>query len=265
MKIISYSGGKDSTALLLWAIENGMEFTAVYCDTGWESPVTYEYISMINERLLGGKLVTVKNRKYDGFYDLSIKKKRVASTMARFCTEELKLKPMREFIQEQGKFVFLYLGIRAEESPARARLVRNVYDNDFYKCTIKRPLLKWSIQEVIDIHKRHEIPFNPMYTKGYRRVGCFPCVMARHDEIRNIIRQHPERVEVIRQLERDLGRSFFPPDYIPEKYCTGRDPKSGKKFPWVDDVVKYLHDPNQSGLFEEPEVDSCFSYYKICE
>ena len=34
--IISFSGGKDSTALILWAKENLEEFITVFCDTGWE-------------------------------------------------------------------------------------------------------------------------------------------------------------------------------------------------------------------------------------
>ena len=42
--IINISGGKDSTATYLLAIERGMSFRAVFADTGHEAPPTYEFI-----------------------------------------------------------------------------------------------------------------------------------------------------------------------------------------------------------------------------
>jgi tRNA(Ile)-lysidine synthase TilS/MesJ len=45
IRIVQFSGGKDSTALVLWAREQwGDDFTPVFCDTGWEHALTYEYV-----------------------------------------------------------------------------------------------------------------------------------------------------------------------------------------------------------------------------
>ena len=47
--VISLSGGKDSTALLLFAIERGEEFEAVFADTGHEHPETYRYVEYLEQ------------------------------------------------------------------------------------------------------------------------------------------------------------------------------------------------------------------------
>lgn len=50
--IVTFSGGKDSLASLLWVRNNlTKDFITVFCDTGWEHPLTYKYIEEIRDRL----------------------------------------------------------------------------------------------------------------------------------------------------------------------------------------------------------------------
>lgn len=49
--VISISGGKDSTAMLLLAIERGIEFDAVFSDTGNEHQITYDYVRYLSDAL----------------------------------------------------------------------------------------------------------------------------------------------------------------------------------------------------------------------
>ena len=59
--VVSVSGGKDSTATYLLALEHtGGDFNAVFADTGNEHEATYSYIARLHERTGGPKVRTVK-------------------------------------------------------------------------------------------------------------------------------------------------------------------------------------------------------------
>ncbi len=51
INVISVSGGKDSLAQWLLAIENGVNHIAVFADTGHEHPQTLEYLDYLESRL----------------------------------------------------------------------------------------------------------------------------------------------------------------------------------------------------------------------
>lgn len=56
--IVNVSGGKDSTATYLLALQRGREFRAVFADTGNEHPLTYEFIESLPNKT-GGPVVEV--------------------------------------------------------------------------------------------------------------------------------------------------------------------------------------------------------------
>ena len=283
--------GKDSLAALLWVREHiTTNFTTVFCDTGWEHPLTYEYINRIADRL-NLDLVTLKSPKYDGMVGLAKQKKRWPSTRARFCTQELKTKPCIDYVLDNVQDNMLMIqGIRAAESPNRAAMSKQCtyfkyyfepygYDKagkpkmhtyrghdvrvfrKQYADDLLRPVFDWSAQQVIDYILSAGLEPNPLYTMGYKRVGCWPCVMASQRDILNISRQSPDRIEQIATLEHDLKSSFFGPDKIPAHAIT-----SGEKYPTINDVVQYVKWQNATGsLFDDDTATSCMSFYGLCE
>ncbi len=270
IRIIQFSGGKDSTALALWAREQwGDDFLPVFCDTGWEHPMTLAYIDKINAQVLGGRLVTLRSERFpDGMVALVVKKKRVPSRKARFCTEELKVIPSIEFVArlmaEQNDEATVYQGIRASESDSRRAAGRRFWSDD-YDCYIERPLFDWTSEQVFDLHKKHGVDPNPLYLLGAGRVGCFPCIQINHGELRRLTETLPEIWDRMAELEAAAaGRTFFPPNYIPERFCTRRDAKTGVLIPTLDDVRRYVTNPKQPEFWDdEPRV--CMSVYNLCE
>lgn len=293
--IVSYSGGKDSQACLIWATKTYAlkNIEAVFCDTGWENPVTYDHIKNTCSDL-GVKLTTIKSTKYNGMVDLAMKKGRFPSVKARFCTEELKAKPMIDWVLQQEDNLTIIQGIRSQESHSRSQMSKQCryfkyYFEPFshdkkgrpklhsyrkkevkdwvskYSDDILRPVFDWSGQEVIQYILDNGQQPNPLYFEGFKRVGCFPCIMSGHNEVAAILERYPGRFDLIEGLERQTGSSFFKIDFVPERYKTGTCNRTGKPFTTAADVRTYLSDKGATGDLFADEKFSCSSYYHLCE
>ena len=206
--VASVSGGKDSAAMCLWLQEQGIEHRRVFADTGWEHPLTYEYLRGPLTKALG-PIDEVRNTK-GGMEDFVLRHKQVfPSRVMRFCTQELKVRPLVAYVsgvQDEAGEVVSAVGIRAAESEARSKMPEWEWGDDF-DCDVWRPLLRWTEQEVIDIHHRHGLAPNPLYLKGATRVGCWPCIFARKAEIKLLADISPERIDRIRELEAEVAKA----------------------------------------------------------
>ncbi|MEY8486522.1 phosphoadenosine phosphosulfate reductase family protein [uncultured Parabacteroides sp.] len=288
--LVTFSGGKDSLASLLW-VQNNLtkDFVTVFCDTGWEHPLTYQYIEDISNQL-ELNLITIRSKKFDGMVDLAQKKLRWPSSQRRFCTSELKTIPMIDYVLDEiNDDILMIQGIRSAESAKRAEMRKQCTYFKYYvqpygkdkhgkdkfhtyrrkdvlefrskhSDDLLRPVFDWSAQQVIDYILDNGLQPNPLYRMGYKRVGCYPCIMASQQDMYNISVQDPNRIEYIASLEQQLNSSFCGPDKIPSKYYKGA-------YPLIGDIVRYVQGKRSTGsLFNDDDVaTSCMSYYGLCE
>lgn len=280
--VVCVSGGKDSTAMALWLEhESGLthERSYVFCDTGHEHPWTHEHVDLLAREL--GREVLRIHGPYT-FVSLAVKKQRFPSVRARFCTEELKVKPLAKWINEtlldriDGDPVVLQ-GVRREESAARAELPAWQPDQgkwrtrNYYDCPIWRPLLHWAAADVFAIHKRFGMPPNKLYLRGASRVGCFPCIHSGKADLRACFTLDPGLLPRLVDYETQVAAaskrgdaSFFAADKTParfhDKVC-----RTGESFASIEQVHRWAMEPGEAPLFAGFEPPTCFSQYGLCE
>lgn len=210
--VVSVSGGKDSTALWLWALRTGLSpLLPLFCDTKWESNKdgisTYAYLDELERRL--GPIRRVAS---EGFEERTRRGGTFPSRVRKWCSPELKVAmcaaELNLIRDETGEDVEVLIGFRKDESPKRATAPEREWMPD-YDCEVWRPILDWTIQDVIEEHRRAGVPMNPLYHLGAERVGCWPCIHAGKTEIALVARHDPERIERIAAMEADIGQTMF--------------------------------------------------------
>ena len=190
--VVPISGGKDSQSCVKLALQkfDKSEILGLFCDTKFEHPLTYAHVDKISEmygirikKLNNGDVPTLV-RKYGRF----------PSDAARFCTDELKIKVGKAFYkklaQEQGQGFEVWYGMRKAESSQREKRYAGTVCDDIYPphlfmpskypqylaklgVMIRLPIVDWQTEDVFEFLDGEQ---SPLYSMGFDRVGCFPCL-----------------------------------------------------------------------------------------
>lgn len=277
--ICSVSGGKDSAAARLYLRELGIpdsQVRNVAMDTGWEWSGWRDYVEGPLTAAIGPIEIIGSSRSLPQWAE---HKGMFPSRLRRWCTDLNKVQPFAAYIHaalQRGEDPLIVVGIRASESIARA-LMPEWEDQDAYDAECWRPILTWTLQDVIDIHQRHGLVPNPLYLKGAKRVGCWPCIYAGKDEIKLVAEVDPGRIDEIRALEasvtiaaEDIVRRRGEDLKQPRTFFAARSP-DGTAWP-IDRVVKWSralrggkHEDRRLGLLESAGINDGCMRWGLCE
>jgi phosphoadenosine phosphosulfate reductase len=90
------------------------------------------------------------------------------------CCNIRKVEPLNRALAGNDCWV---TGIRAEQSASRQFMGDLEWDEQH--ALIKfHPLYNWSLEEVKDYVRQHNIPYNPLHDRGFPSIGCAPCTRA---------------------------------------------------------------------------------------
>lgn len=190
--VASFSGGKDSTAMVLHMIELGEQLDEVItCDTGMEFPAMYEHIEKVRQVIeaAGIKYTTLKADKSFEYYLLdqppTEKRDRIGlgwpGPYIRWCTKFLKTKLIHDYLPEGA---IQCVGLALDE---QARREREHNKNQ------RHPLAEWGWTEAdaLAYCKARGYDWGGLYDK-FKRVSCWCCPLQPVSHLRILWRDYPE-------------------------------------------------------------------------
>lgn len=226
---LGFSGGKDSSALLkltylaLYYLKNKHKpINVIYCDTGVEIPI----ISLFVKETLGNLLIEAKEHEIPITKQIvyPVLKDRYFSKVIghgyppptnkfRWCTDRLRVKPIKGILKNVNDHNIILLGIRKGESIERDRTIsRYTTNNEYYlkqsnnsNAIIFSPIIKYEVKNVWSTIRNYNLPrsidSNKLQTfykitdlndsvnhdsidilKDKSRFGCWTCTVVRQDK-----------------------------------------------------------------------------------
>ncbi len=222
---VSYSGGKDSLVALDLTLRAGLEPEVVFNDTGLELPETLDNV-VDTVRYYGLSLREVKPPR--SFWDY-LKVFGPPAKDFRWCCKLVKLIPLAKFYKSSyPEGVLNVVGQRGMESIDRA-LSGNVWRNRWIPHVLNiTPIQEWPQIAVWAYITANKLPHNPLYERGFDRLGCYLCPAANIAEHCMLMKTHPELWTMWEERLIKWGHDLKLPDAW-VKYALWRwlDPTSG--------------------------------------
>lgn len=211
--IVNFSGGKDSTAMLLMLLEKGMQVDEIiFVDTGKEFRAMHEHIKKV-EQYIGREITILKPEKTFDYLmfdhirqsgEFKGEKGLGWATMTnRWCTG-MKVRTMEQYLK--GRKVTHYIGIAADEPERHENKPKNVL----------HPLFDWGVTE--------EDALQYCYSKGFDwgglyedfdRVSCWCCPLQSMKNLKTLHNKHHVLWQELKAMDR-RARNKFKKNYTVE-------------------------------------------------
>lgn len=219
--VINFSGGKDSAAMLAYICERWPSTPkhVVFADTGWEHSDAEDWSRKLVSKF-GLPLNVVRNPNKD-FFSMVRQRKMFPSPKHRQCTSDLKRGPIQTWIRQNvtDKLVVNCMGLRAEESPNRAKKLRLARDQSLSNSrrTVWNwlPIHQWTKERVLGYLASKSIPLHPVYNY-LSRFSCQMCIYHSQADLAAVKANNPQAYELMSNLEREIGFSLKPDFFLDE-------------------------------------------------
>ena len=216
--VVNFSGGKDSTAMLLHMMELGMHIDEVICcDTYKEFPAMYRHIEKVKKIVEDAGIKFTHLRNQDSFDYLMFERKvnvrnplnndrgyGWAGSRNRWCTSKLKVDVINRYIKylKISYNLIQYMGLAADEQYRLDR--QNNQDPNF-----KHPLVDWNWDEktCLKYCYDHGFDWEGLY-EIFDRVSCWCCPLQSLESLRKLRKHFPELWEELKDMDKRTWRNF---------------------------------------------------------
>lgn len=215
--VVSFSGGKDSTAMLLRMIELGEHIDEVVCcDTYKEFPAMYRHIEKVKKVVedAGIKFTRLKNENTFDYYMFDHTRVRGknkdklgygwATVRNRWCTTTLKQWIVQRHLKEikKDKMLVQCVGLAADEQYRLERAANKRAGN-------RHPLVEWGWTEADCLKYCYEQGYDweGLY-EIFDRVSCWCCPLKSLEELRKLREHFPDLWEELRDMDKRAWNQF---------------------------------------------------------
>ncbi len=218
--MISFSGGRSSalmTAELLKA-NNHKQVIVCFANTGKEEAGTLKFVHECDQLwggivnwleycpLYGYRIVDYDKSSRNGepFSALINKRKYLPNVVTRFCTQELKIRPIKKFMLYCGFHHWVNaVGIRYDE-PNRIARIKNTSRKERWE--VITPLNDWKVTKADVIEYWRQMPFD-LQIKDHEG-NCDLCFLKGKNKIAALIKDKPQRLTWWCDEESKIGKTF---------------------------------------------------------
>ncbi|MEM9485975.1 MAG: phosphoadenylyl-sulfate reductase [Cyanobacteria bacterium P01_F01_bin.116] len=166
--VMSTSFGIQSAVMLHLVTQVTPTIPVIWVDTGYLPAETYRFAEELTQRLNLNLKV----------YQASMSPARMEALHGRLWDQDnidalnrydyiRKVEPMQRALRELNAEAWL-AGLRANQTSHRQTLGRIAQQNDIYKL---HPILSWHSRDVYQYLTTHNLPYHPLFDKGYVTVG----------------------------------------------------------------------------------------------
>lgn len=176
-KVISFSGGKDSSVTAVLVKKALKKVPLFFSDTTLEFPETHEFVEKF-ARKYRFELIRDENGKFyrspQDFFKLC-DDLGPPSILYRWCCTVFKAYPVNEFNKKLNRDVLAFDGIRKYESQIRSKYDKVSRIKKIPRQVAAYPIFLWTEADVWFYTLYNKIDYNPLYELGHTRVGCWVC------------------------------------------------------------------------------------------
>lgn len=168
----------DGVALLDMAYELDPGIRVFTVDTGRLPEETFELVERLRDRYPGLRLEI-----------LAPEARHVQNLVAQhgpnlfyrsvenrlLCCQVRKVQPLQRHLAGLDAWI---TGLRRDQWATRTNIRKVEIDHDHGAIVKLNPLAEWTEDEVWDYVRERDVPYHPLYDRGYTSIGCAPCTRA---------------------------------------------------------------------------------------